>query len=82
VSKKYDSNPILREIFFRLNKGDKLGLIGKNGVGKTTVLKMILGQEEPTEGIVEVDEDIKIGYLSQFSELDGEVSIEPDWFFQ
>jgi len=75
VSKRYDSNLILREIFFRLNKGDKVGLIGKNGVGKTTVLKMILGQEETTEGIVEVDEEVKIGYFSQFSELNGEVSI-------
>ena len=76
VSKRFDSNLIFREVFFRLSKGDRIGLIGKNGVGKTTVLKLILGQEEPTEGTVEVNDGIKIGYFSQFSELNGEMSIQ------
>jgi ATP-binding cassette subfamily F protein 3 len=49
VSKRFDSTPVLREVYFRLGKGDKVGLIGKNGVGKTTVLKLILGQKQPTE---------------------------------
>ena len=75
VSKKYDSNIVLRNVFFRLSKGDRVGLIGKNGVGKTTVLRLILGQEEPTEGTVDVNSDIKIGYFSQFSELNGEMTI-------
>jgi len=75
VFKRFDSKPVLREVFFRLSKGERVGLIGKNGVGKTTVLKLILGQEEPTEGTVEVDEGVKIGYFSQFSELSGEISI-------
>ncbi len=75
VFKRFDSKPILREVFFRLSKGDRVGLIGKNGVGKTTVLKLILGQEEATEGTVEVDEGVKIGYFSQFSELSGQMSI-------
>jgi len=72
---RYDSKPILRDISFRLDKGERIGLIGKNGVGKTTVLKLILGQELPTEGTVEVDEGVKLGYFSQFSELSGEASI-------
>ena len=76
VSKTFESNTVLREVFFRLSKGDRVGLIGKNGVGKTTVLKLILGQEEPTEGTVEVDDGVKIGYFSQFSELNGEMSIQ------
>ena len=76
VSKKFESNTVLREVFFRLSKGDRIGMIGKNGVGKTTVLKLILGQEEPTEGTVEVDYGVKIGYFSQFSELNGEMSIQ------
>jgi len=76
LSKKYDSRMIFHEIFFRLNKGDRVGLIGKNGVGKTTILKLILNQEEPTSGTVEIDKDIKIGYFSQFSELNGEMTIK------
>ena len=55
VSKSFDSQLVLRNIFFRLKEGDRVGLIGKNGVGKTTTLKLILGQEEPTEGTVEVE---------------------------
>jgi ATP-binding cassette subfamily F protein 3 len=76
VSKLFDSNLIFRDVFFRLSNGDRVGLIGKNGVGKTTVLKLILGQEEPSEGTVDVNDDVKIGYFSQFSELDGEMSIQ------
>ena len=59
--KRYDAKLILRDISFRLDKRERIGLIGKNGVGKTTVLKLILGQEEPTEGSIEVDPGIWTG---------------------
>lgn len=75
IGKKFESNLVLRDVYFRLNKGDRIGLIGKNGVGKTTVLKLILGQTEPTEGTIEVNDGVRIGYFSQFSELNGEMSI-------
>jgi ATPase subunit of ABC transporter with duplicated ATPase domains len=76
VHKYYDDKPILREIYFRLNPGDRVGLIGKNGAGKTSLLKMILRHEEPTSGNIEVDTGLRIGYFSQFSELDGSSSIQ------
>ena len=76
ITKKYGEQPVLREVFFRLAAGERVGLIGKNGTGKTTVLRLILGQEEPTQGIVEVTAGIRIGYFSQFSELDGKLSIQ------
>jgi len=76
IAKQYDSKPVLRNTFFRLDEGDRVGLIGKNGTGKTTLLRLILGQEEPTQGEVQVDEGIRIGYFSQFSELHGDQSIE------
>ncbi len=47
------------------------GLIGKNGVGKTTVLKLILGLKTPSEGTVEIDDGVKIGYFSRSSQLNG-----------
>ena len=43
-SKFYNDSPVRREVFFRLNPGDRVGLIGKNGTGKTTLLKLILAQ--------------------------------------
>jgi len=52
-----------------------VGLIGRNGAGKTTVLKLILGQEDPTEGVIDIDKGTRIGYFSQFSELHGQDSV-------
>ncbi len=75
VHKYYGENPVLREVYFRLSPGERVGLIGRNGSGKTTVLKLILGQEAPTEGTVEVDEGLTVGYFSQFSELADEIPI-------
>jgi ATPase subunit of ABC transporter with duplicated ATPase domains len=75
VFKSYDNTPVLREIYFKLENGDRVGLIGKNGAGKTTLLKLILGQEMPTSGTIEIDPGLKTGYFSQFSELNGAVSV-------
>jgi ATPase subunit of ABC transporter with duplicated ATPase domains len=75
VFKSYDAHPVLREVYFRVSPGDRVGLIGRNGAGKTTTLRLILGHEDPDEGTVEVDADLKIGYFSQFSELQGEKSV-------
>ena len=75
VTKRYDSRPVLRDVFFRLAAGEKVGLIGKNGTGKTTVLRLMLGQEAPTEGTLDVSPGVSIGYFSQFSELTEELTI-------
>ena len=75
VSVVFDDTPVLREAFFRLEPGDRVGLIGKNGSGKSTLLKLVLDQLQPTAGSVTVQDDVKIGYFSQFSELDGEVTV-------
>ncbi len=65
VNMQFDARQVLREVNFRLVKGDRVGLIGKNGVGKTTVLKLILGTNTPTSGSVDVNPGLKIGYFSQ-----------------
>ncbi len=78
VTQKYEepSRLVLKDIFFRIAAGERVGLIGKNGTGKTTLLNLILGRNEPTEGTVELTDGIKIGYFSQFSELDSEQSVQ------
>lgn len=76
VTKRYDSCLVLRNTSFRLDAGDRLGLIGQNGAGKTTILKLILGQEAPTEGTVELASSLKLGYFSQFSELNSEFLLQ------
>ncbi len=75
VSMKYEDRPVLRNVFFKLNEGERVGLIGKNGTGKTTVLRLILEQIEPTAGAVECEPGLKVGYFSQFSALDGSLSV-------
>jgi ATP-binding cassette subfamily F protein 3 len=75
VNVGFENRPLLREAFFRLETGDRVGLIGKNGSGKTSILKLILEQVTPDSGTVTVDESLRIGYFSQFSELDGSASI-------
>ena len=74
VSMEFDGRPVLREAFLKLRRGDRIGLIGKNGTGKTTFLELVLGRREPSGGTVDVSLGTTIGYFSQFSELDGEQS--------
>jgi ATP-binding cassette subfamily F protein 3 len=74
VSISFDGRPVLREAFLKLRKGDRIGLIGKNGTGKSTLLELVLGRREPTGGTVDVTLGTTIGYFSQFSELDGQQS--------
>ena len=75
VSIEFDGRPVLREAFLKLRAGDRIGLIGKNGTGKSTFLELVLGRQEPTSGTVDVTLGTTIGYFSQFSELDGDLSI-------
>ncbi len=76
VTVKYKGILVLRSVFFKLQPGERVGLIGKNGTGKTTILKLILGETVPTEGMVDFDPNLKIGYFSQFSSLDGRLSVQ------
>lgn len=75
VSVRFENTPVLREAFFRLEPGDRVGLIGKNGSGKTTVLKLVLDQVAPDTGTVSVELGTRVGYFSQFSELNGDATI-------
>ncbi len=78
VTKKYEESMIFRDIYFRVMQGERIGLIGRNGAGKSTVFKLIMGKEEPTSGRVEINPQLKIGYFSQFSELSGSLSVQQE----
>ena len=64
----YGGFVLLNDINFHISESDKIGLVGKNGAGKSTILKLICGLQSPTNGKVAVPNDIKIGYLPQIME--------------
>ena len=65
ISKSYNGKDILNNISFFINEKDKIGIIGYNGVGKTTLLRIISGEEEPDTGEILREENILIGYFKQ-----------------
>ena len=65
VSKAYGTQLIFDDIGFTVNAGERIGLVGRNGHGKTTLLRMITGREKPDSGVINVPNDYAIGYLSQ-----------------
>lgn len=68
ISKYYDDKIIIKDFSFLLDNDARIGIIGKNGVGKTTLLKLMTGLENPSSGIVEIGETVKVGYFSQENE--------------
>jgi ATPase subunit of ABC transporter with duplicated ATPase domains len=76
ISKSFNIKQVLMDVSFNLNLGDHIGLIGPNGCGKTTLIKIILGQIEPDQGIITRDPtDLEIGYLAQGTEFSPDASI-------
>ncbi len=65
VNKSYSGNEILRGVSFQVNPAEKVGLVGRNGVGKTTVFRMITGEESPDSGDISKANGLTIGLLEQ-----------------
>ena len=75
LSKTYGEKLLFNEITFGLEKGQKTALIAKNGTGKSTLLNIIAGFEEPDEGQVVIRKDITVSYLPQIDDFDNDVSV-------
>jgi len=71
----YSGVPILKNVDLKLNENEKVGFIGGNGEGKTTLIKLILGELSPDEGSVFLKNGIKIGYLAQTGGFDSEKTV-------
>jgi ATP-binding cassette subfamily F protein uup len=65
VSHGYDGNSLLSDFSLRVMRGDRLGIIGNNGVGKSTLLRILLGELTPDAGTVKLGTNIEIGYFDQ-----------------
>jgi ATP-binding cassette subfamily F protein 3 len=70
ISKIYPTGEVLKDVNWEVKPGDRIGLVGVNGAGKSTQLKIITGKIEPTTGTIIRPADLKIAYLSQEFEVD------------
>jgi len=68
ISKRYDDKNLISDFEYTILRNDRIGIIGPNGNGKSTLLKMIMGTVLPDEGTIEIGDTVKIGYFSQENE--------------
>ena len=72
ISLSFGGDVILKNVALQIQRGDRLGIVGRNGSGKTTLLKIILGLLKPDQGALSLEKGLRIGYLSQIPSLDDE----------
>ncbi|MCX5711563.1 MAG: ABC-F family ATP-binding cassette domain-containing protein [Candidatus Omnitrophica bacterium] len=75
LSKNYGKKVLFNNLNLSINRGEKIGLIGPNGSGKSTLFSMILQENEPTSGNVQVNKGTRIGYLPQESSFKSEHTV-------
>ena len=81
ISKAYGERVLFENVSFGINKDQKIALIAKNGAGKSSLLKILIGQDTPDTGLVVSRKGLKIAFLSQEPALPEELTIE-DYIFQ
>lgn len=82
ISKSYDNLILFKDSSFYINRGEKVGIVGPNGCGKTTLIKIILGEERLDEGEIFISPSAKIAYISQELPIEEEYSLKDlvkDW---
>jgi ATP-binding cassette subfamily F protein uup len=80
ISKSYGERTLFENISFGINKDQKIAFVAKNGTGKTSILKIITGEDMPDSGQVVIRKDIKMAFLSQEPKLQSELTIEESIF--
>ncbi|MBT5967919.1 MAG: energy-dependent translational throttle protein EttA [Nitrospina sp.] len=76
LTKGYSDNLLIKDLTFSIPRGAVVGLIGPNGTGKTTLFRMIVGEESPDKGEIQIGSSVKLSYVDQHRhDLDGEKTI-------
>lgn len=68
IFKSYDGRTVINDFTYYTIRNERIGIVGENGCGKTTLLKMLVGEEQPDSGTISIGETVKIGYFSQMTE--------------
>ncbi|MEM1311649.1 MAG: ATP-binding cassette domain-containing protein, partial [Cyanobacteria bacterium P01_H01_bin.153] len=80
IVKIYPTGEVLKDVNWEVKAGDRIGLVGVNGAGKSTQLKIIRGEVEPTSGQVIRPTSLRIGYLNQEFEIDEERTVRDEFW--
>jgi ATP-binding cassette subfamily F protein 3 len=80
ISKIYPTGEVLKDVNWEVKPGDRIGLVGVNGAGKSTQLKIVTGELEPTTGDIIRPQDLRISYLSQEFEVDPERTVRDEFW--
>jgi len=76
LTKGYNNNPLIKDLTFSIPRGAVVGLIGPNGTGKTTLFRMVIGEESPDAGKIEIGSSVELSYVDQHRhDLDGDKTI-------
>ncbi len=76
LTKSYNDNSLIKDLTFSIPRGAVVGLIGPNGTGKTTLFRMVIGEESPDAGEIEIGSSVKLSYVDQHRhDLDGDKTI-------
>ena len=65
ISKRYDELVLLKDFYYNFSRFEKMGIVGNNGTGKSTFVKMLLGEVQPDEGRIIIGDTVRFGYYSQ-----------------
>lgn len=76
VAKTFNDNWLFKEISLGISQGEKFALVGNNGVGKSTLLKILTGEIQPDQGKVSVRQGIRLGFLTQQPSVDAQLSVK------
>ncbi len=80
IAKSYGERVLFQGISFGINQGQKIGFVAKNGTGKTSLLNILSGDDQPDEGKVVFRKNLNVAFISQRPQLDGELTIEETIF--
>ena len=80
IAKSFGERVLFKDISFGINEGQKIGFVAKNGTGKTSLLNIIVGDEEPDEGLVVFRKNLKVAFLPQEPNLNPELTVEQTIF--
>ncbi len=75
LGKSFGAVEIFSELSFSVSKNARIGLVGPNGVGKTTLLRILVGEESPSEGQIQFSRGVRVGYLPQRAQLHSELTL-------